>query len=220
MFIQNYERWLLQAKDKEKIITLIAVNNQKDKDTLLAYNKNLNIKVTGESVGITTPIYALSKDLQANDEDIVIVVCDDINCIEHWDEYFRQEFSKHSGCLYINDGIQDTVSFANLAVTMPVMDYKTLKKIGKIIFHPEYLHYYSDNELYYNLKELGLLIDLRNNGVKFQHEHFYLGHRAKDSHDDNIIVKCSDVDKETFNRRMKLPITERIKYDRCIQIRL
>jgi hypothetical protein len=211
LFITNHKRWMKSAFNPRRIKTLVAVNTEEQKQELLNYNSSLEIKVCGEGLGICKPIYELTRDLKADDTDTIIVVSDDVDCFYNWDIHIRGLYTIFSGCLFFNDGVQDIRNIGNPAITMPVMDYKTLKILNFIIFHPDYKHYFSDNELYRNVKDLGLLTDLRDDKTVFQHEHFDIGKRERDSHDLEIITNCSDIDRDTYYRRMNLPVEERIK---------
>jgi hypothetical protein len=212
MFIFNHKRWMENAINKDQIVTYVAVNTEREKEILCQYNKSLNIKVCGNLLGVCKPIYELSKDLVFNDNQIIIVVCDDVNCIPSWDVYFDSLFKMYkNSLLLINDGLQDPNNVNNPAVTMPVMDSEGLKSLNNIIFHPEYMHYFCDNELYYNAREIGILIDLRKESEVFQHEHYDIVLRPIDDVDGEIISKCGFHDREVYDRRMKLSIGERLK---------
>ena len=75
MFIENHMNWIANAKDKDSIRTIVAVNTEKDKYILLEYSENLKVKVVGETIGVCKPIYELSKELKANDDDVCCVLC-------------------------------------------------------------------------------------------------------------------------------------------------
>lgn len=114
----------------------------------------------------------------------------------------------------INDGIQHYGEKVRLvAISMPVMDIRTLKQLNRIIFHPEYKHYFADNEVYFNLKELGLLWDIRKDDKTiFQHEHYWIINKRKlDNVDQQIIDKCGNYDRIIYEKRMNLPLEKRLE---------
>jgi hypothetical protein len=230
MFIQRHKNWMKNASKKHFIHTLVAVNTIDEKDEiLLNYDEisqrlqdyQVKVKVTGdENLGVVYPIYELSKDLKLNDKDIVIVVCDDVECPENWDEYLVDEFKLWNGALMIRDGYQHyeydiskmiSKKIIPPAVSMPVMTFKCLKKLNMIIFHPDYKHYFADNELFLNLYELGLLKDDRNSdSVIFEHIHYCTGKRASDKLDDKIIG-LGNQDRGMYFKRINLAVQDRIK---------
>jgi hypothetical protein len=75
------------------------------------------------------------------DGDIFIVVSDDTEPCEHWDEKILNEVDgKVDWILKTQDGIQKWI------ITMPVMDRAYYNRFG-YIYHPDYLHMFCDTEL-------------------------------------------------------------------------
>lgn len=231
MFVSRHKTWIERASKKHYIHTLVAVNTEKEKEEIvLNYDEisqgmidyDVDIKVTGEdNLGVVYPIYQLSKDLKLNNSDIVIVVCDDVECPENWDEYLFDNFMDWDGAEMIRDGYQHYEYNVDKmlknesippAVSMPVMTFKCLKKLNMIIFHPDYKHYFADNELFLNLYELGLLRDERSaDSIVFEHIHYCTGKRASDGLDNQIINKLGNHDRATWIKRRVLDVKDRIK---------
>lgn len=214
MFKTNYQKWIDNAKDFSIVDTYIAVNNEGQKKEILNDFPNVDIKVIGENLGVCKPIYEITKDLKGKDDDILIGVFDDVSCIPNWDEYLLNYYKDYTGALLINDGVQHYGETVRLvAISMPVMDIRTLKQLNRIIFHPEYKHYFADNEVYFNLKELGLLWDIRKfDKTIFQHEHYWIINKRKlDAIDQQIIDNCGDYDRIVYEKRMKLPLQKRLE---------
>jgi hypothetical protein len=200
------------ALDVNIVETFVAVNTDDQKNKILKYNENLNIKVCGNLLGLCKPIYALSSILKCEESDIILVICDDTAPIFHWDKYLTSLFCNDNiWSIFLNDGLQNPNNNINPVITMPVMTFSCLKKLNYKIYDPEYNHYFCDNELWFNLMELGLLTDLRTSSKIFQHEHYELGKRQIDSIDENIIKNCSIKDRETYSRRMQMNVEERLK---------
>jgi hypothetical protein len=88
------------------------------------------------------------------------------------------------------------------------LTYNCLKKLNKAIYHPAYHWQYSDAELYQNLIALQLLKITA--GPKFTHRHYSHGLRSQDQYD-AVGGALMDRDLLTFQARMKLPISERLK---------
>ena len=219
MFIDRHKHWMENKSGGIKIHTLVAVNTETLKkeieDNYDVSNLELEIKVTGdEKIGICKPIYELTKNLELNDDDIIIVVCDDVNCIPNWDEYLVSEFKNWNGAIMIRDGYQHyefDIKKTVPAVSMPTMTFECLKKINKIIFHPDYFHYFSDNELYLNLTELELMKDERSaESVIFEHIHYSNGKRTLDDKD-QLVIQIGNDDRATYHRRLQFSVEKRIQ---------
>jgi hypothetical protein len=70
---------------------------------------------------------------------------------------------------------------------------------------------FSDSELYFNLKDMGLLIDDRmTDETMFEHHHYAAGKRNADQADQAYNHKWKE-DEITWNKRKNLPVEERIK---------
>lgn len=210
MFLDNWNKWFNNAVYKDNIELYVVVNNQNQKDYI--YNNNMHIKeieVYGANRGICRPLYYLSRNITANIDDIIMVVCDDVSCIHKWDKILFNLYENINGAIFLNDGIQDKADYKP-AVTMPVMDYATFHLLNKAIYHPSYYHYYSDNELYNNLVELKLLSDLTKSGITFQHNHHVTKHRKKDEIDEITHKGCWTHDEDNFMKRKNMIIWERL----------
>lgn len=216
MFTQNYSDWIASAKDNSRIDTIVAVNTEEQKKEIETKFPNTTVIAIGDNLGVCKPIYEITKDLEINDDDILIAMFDDVSCIKNWDDYLEKLFIDYTGAVLINDGIQNPdVSQAPIlvAITMPVMDGRTLKKLNRIIFHPDYMHYYADNEIYTNLTELNLIKDIRmEDTTVFQHRHYYKVNKRKlDAVDQAIIAKCGSPDRIVYDKRMALPLNKRLE---------
>jgi hypothetical protein len=69
---------------------------------------------------------------------------------------------------------------------------------------------FSDNELFFNCKELGLIINGYHDGIQFLHVHHSAGLRQPDQADQQYHSKWQ-VDQQTWNKRKLLPLEERLK---------
>ena len=153
-------------------------------------------------------MYSLCSRLACDDSDIIINAQDDYYPPYGWDEIILKEFEGFDGAVCFSDGIQ---VYPNPVCTMPCLTFSALKKLNRIIFHPEYRHLYCDNEYYANVKELGILKDVRQtNQTVFEHRHYSVGKRKADAIDERINSEEA-IDRATFERRMKLPLLERLK---------
>jgi len=110
------------------------------------------------------------------------------------------------GGIVVNDGVNraDTI-------TLPILDYYTLVRLNMVIYHPSYHHFYSDNELYSNLRDLNLLKNFQQaDQPVFEHKHWFGGQRPKSGMDEHNFSMI-EVDKANFmKRRALLGLSERL----------
>lgn len=125
--------------------------------------------------------------------DILIVVSDDFDCPEHWDTLLLQALEgKEDFCVKTKDGIQRTL------MTLPIMDRKYYERFG-YIYHPDYIHMYSDQEMTAVAHMLGRNIDV---DILFEHKHYSTGKFKKDA----ISIrndKSYEQGKQVFDRRLR-----------------
>lgn len=102
---------------------------------------------------------------------IFIVVSDDFDCPERWDERILQATEgKEDFIIKTQDGIQKWI------ITMPIMDRAYYNRFGYIYF-PEYKHMFCDTEISCVADMLGRKIDL---DILFPHNHYSIGKSIKD----------------------------------------
>ena len=218
-FIKKHTEWIKRANNKEKIKTYVAVNWLEHADKLRDYLKNdYIITLNTNNIGVCYPSYQLSSNLgtkmgKCENSDIVIFASDDFMAPESWDSYLIDKFKNKSGLLMVRDGYQlpDSSNMLYPAITIPIMTFESLLKLNKVIYHPKYNHMFSDVELYFNAKDLGLLYDDRlNDETTFEHHHYAAGKRQADNADQAYNMKWKD-DELTWNQRKLMSVEERIK---------
>lgn len=204
---ETYINWMTNSTtdpSEYPIETHIAVNTEEQKNQLTPWFRN--ITVIGENQrGPCWATYCLTKDLNCEENPILVLVSDDFFPPRGWDEYLQKEFKDYDGAIHVNDGYMHTC-----VMTIPIMTYNCLQKLNRIIYHPAYKWQYSDSELYYNLLGLGLVKEVMSPDVIFMHKHYSHGYRAQDENDvygNNM----SSIDAETFKHRMKLPVADRLR---------
>lgn len=211
MFCSRHKSWISNSSDPQNIKTYAAVNTKAQQETINNYDKNIEVYICGDQKGIVKPIYTMTSNLKAEDSDIIISVSDDFNCFSDWDLYLAECFNDFDGALFINDGLQPTDTNGNTIITLPIMTFSCLKKLNKILYHPDYMHYFGDNELFINLFELNLLKDIRKTSKIFQHDHYTNGKRPRD-HADNIVINyCGNHDREVYAKRRVMNIEKRLQ---------
>jgi hypothetical protein len=216
-FVTMHKIWLERATDKNNIITYVAVNSEADANVVkqvLSKNDEV-VVVTTDRRGVCYPSYMLSKDLEGENDDIVILASDDYLPPNNWNSYLKEKLYNREGGILINDGYQ-AIDFSNMAdpiIGLPILTFGCLEKLNKIIYNPYYNHLCSDAELYINLKELGLLIDERSmDNVIFEHLHWSSRKRQADLNDQSYYDNFEN-DKKTWEARKKMTLEERLKYE-------
>jgi len=204
MMKATHIQWIKNAINPSKIITNICVNTREQAEALSDdFN---NIYISGDKVhGVAPPSYVLGSKLKANPHDIIILASDDFYPIKNWDKWLKKQFKGYEGALLVNDGYQCTD-----CVTIPIMTFKCLRQLNGIIYHPDYKHLYSDNELYEVLKSLKLLKNLRKELVVFEHRHYDNGKRKRDKID-NLAHRSSQHAFKTFVQRRKLKVKDKLQ---------
>lgn len=218
-FKEMHSEWIKRADNPENIQTYVAVNWVEHANELRDYlKKNYLITLNTNRIGVCYPSYQLSSSLgvkmgQCKEDDIVILASDDFLPPENWDNYLIDKFKDNSGLLMVRDGYQlpDSSNMLYPAITIPIMTFESLLKLNKIIYHPKYNHMFSDVELYFNAKDLGILIDDRlNDETTFEHLHYAAGKRKADSADQAYNAKWKE-DEITWNQRKLMPVEQRIE---------
>jgi len=214
MFYDTYNDWKSKCSNIDNIILKVAVSNDSQKSIIDSYNiSNCEVFVADNGTrGVVYPTYYLTSNLDANDNDIIILSSDDFFAPIDWDLYLFDQFNDFAGCLFVNDGYQDPYNLGyRPSITIPIMTFKCLKLLNKAIYHPSYTHMFSDTELYFNVRDLGVLKDNRiNDNTLFEHRHFVLGKRSKDSNDEAYHINWEN-DHDNFVKRLSLNVLERIK---------
>jgi len=204
---EAYKEWVDKAVDPEDITIKIAVDTEQQRKELAEFD---DVIVIGEGrAGAARPVHELTKRIQADPDDIIILASDDFRPTNNWDKWIKDRFQEFScGALVVNDGHQKEKHM----MTLPIMSMKCLDRINRIIYHPSYFHMWSDCEVYENLHELGLLRDVRKShgNIVFPHKHYHWKGRKKDKYDKRA-ESFSKGDKVNFDLRMQLPVAERIK---------
>jgi len=161
------------------------------------------VVVTGDVQGVTHSCQRLADMVEGPDTDVVILASDDFYPPKNWDRWIIDTIEDPSAIL-VADGY-----YRNEAVTIPIMTMGCLKRLNRVIYHTSYVHNYSDQELYYNLLELDLLVDLRDKSPCFEHRNWANKKRRADEVDRPLMDSAKD-DGINWNRRMKLTLQERL----------
>lgn len=138
------------------------------------------------------------------DGEIIMVVSDDTEPVQDWDEKISNWNTQSDWILKTQDGIQDYI------ITMPVMDRAYYNRTGHI-YHPDFTHMFCDTYMTCVADITGRKIT---SNLLFKHNHYSVGGSTMDE-----VNKKNDATwkqgEETFLRLMKQFTPEerrRIKY--------
>lgn len=106
--------------------------------------------------------------------DIIVLLSDDFDCPENWDQKILDAFSKVYGMGFLLKTFDST---QNWIVTLPIMDKFYYKSKG-YIYHPDYTHMFCDTDMTH-VAELEDKLIVRNDLV-FIHRHYSTGSCEKD----------------------------------------
>lgn len=204
-----YNVWKNNASNFDNTKIKIVTDSEEHKSLLTEFDDVIVVD-NGDRPGITKPLYELTKNLECDDNDIIVLCSDDFIPPKNWDTYITEELKDFDGCLLPSTGKHD-FSSVNI-VTIPIMTFGCLKKHNKIIYHPCYYHMNSDTELYDDLYEMNLLKDLRTrDDFIFVHYHWTDGKRAMDEHDKLLHHLAVTHDGKLYQERKTMTLIERMK---------
>jgi hypothetical protein len=209
--LETSKKWVDNCVNKDNLYFQIIMANEEQKKEVEKFNiPNCEVSFTDEKPGYPYAITKLTRDLNINDEDIIILLSDDFICPSNWDEYIYHKFETWEDALFLNDGVWSVHNKTVGLITLACMTFSCLKKLNKVVFSPDYFHSYCDNEAFDNLYQLGLLKDDRDiDNVVFKHEHYCLGGRQKDEIDFRIDGYFKQ-DQETYLARKQMNVSERL----------
>ncbi len=146
-----------------------------------------------------------------SDYDVTVLASDDYSVPLGWDSYLYEQFKDFDGMLIANDHKSYTTK-TNI-VPIPICSGKFLKRLNGILYHPDYSHFFSDQELYDIVMEIGNVKDRRGTtDPRFEHKHWTFGGRQKDEFDlrnNTWWVK----DKQTYERRKSLSLDQKLQWN-------
>jgi hypothetical protein len=133
-------KWLSSAYDKTQIEYILSVD--KNDNDLSRYREigkqNGTYVLTSRN---KSAIEAINNAAKVSTSNLIVVVSDDFDCPEHWDEKLLKEVEgKEDFYLKTKDGIQDFI------ITMPVLDRKCYERFGYVYFEG-YSHLFCDTEM-------------------------------------------------------------------------
>ena len=206
-------KWIENCTHKDRLHFKIAMATEEQKDTIERFGiPNCEVVAITDKPGYNYAITQLTTNLEVNDDDILVLLSDDFACLPNWDEFIYNKFKDWDGAIFLDDGVQNIhTKEGNLCITLACMTFECLKKLNKVVFSPNYFHFFSDDEAFHNLYELGLLRDNRDtDNFIFRHEHHAGGFRTPDEFDTRANTHAN-IDSLMFNKRSQMSVYERLE---------
>jgi hypothetical protein len=177
MALQTKKNWMQNAIHKSSIEYILSIDNNDptlydynwmfshEYDTKIKYNNNWSAM---EAINVVAP---------QSIGNLIVVVSDDFDCFEGWDEYLLSHLQGDSDYIVkTSDGYMNS----DWLITLPIMDRAYYNRFG-YVYHPEYKHMWSDTEMTTVGHMLGKIIDLQNSNAVFKHRHYTINEMQKDA---------------------------------------
>jgi hypothetical protein len=161
--LKTIYKWMSWAVTGPEVIISIDEDDPRKLD-YIEYAEKLGVKIIANKN--RSAIDAINNAALAATGDIFIVVSDDTDCPERWDEKILKEVEgKTDWIMKTQDGIQAWL------ITMTLMDRTYYNRFG-YIYHPDYKHLWADTELTAVADLTGRVI---NSDLLFPHLHPCMG---------------------------------------------
>lgn len=207
--------WISKASDPDNVYVFVQTDTLEEASQIEHDNIICKGAQKYKTPGVTGPCQSLiymimlQSVVQIRDDDMIIFASDDFFPPEDWDEILEEH--AWDGALIFNDTIQGPGSEV---VTLPILNYGTLKRLNYKLYPTAYHHSYSDNELYLNLKDLNSIKDLRSSheSIIFEHRHHGNGKRPVDLKDRSFL-RFEREDKKIWESRKRMTLEERLNIE-------
>lgn len=168
-------KWSNATKYPDGVRWVLSVDNDDDIGAYIdAYNK-IHTSVSPIMNNNSSSVEAINnaaKHFITDDADVFLVVSDDTESCQHWDEKIYDIVNgKKDWILKTQDGIQPWI------ITMPIMDRAYYNRFG-YIYYPGYKHLFCDTELTCVADIAGRKIT---SNLLFPHNHYSIGKSIKDA---------------------------------------
>ena len=211
MALQTKNHWMHNAIHKSSIEYVLSIDNSDpslhDYNWMFRHNYDVRIEYNNNFSAIDA-INVVAPQIVGN---IIIVVSDDFECFEGWDEYLLTHLEGDEDYLVkTSDGYLNN----DWLITLPIMDRKYYNRFG-YVYHPEYKHMWSDTEMTTVGNMLGKIVDLQNSNAVFKHKHYTINGMEKDAvneKNDATWNQGKALFLERFDRNFDLSAEEIVKH--------
>lgn len=224
--ITRATQWLERASDKTSMQFMFGVNTDEHLALLMAMPNPLRERSVwflypdcrpGATATATKLTRMLVQDFGASlDRSIVVLASDDFESPQNWDSHLLSEALPYTKehpelrtmvALIVNDGYKKDTNI----IPLPVVSGPCLKRLNGIIYHPNFRHFFSDEELFYVATELGLIRNLRGTDAPvFHHRHWSFSGRDRDQFDERNNTHWTE-DKATYDLRKDWPVEKKLE---------
>ncbi len=205
--LRQSARWLELSANPDQVEIIFGVNTNQDwiKIGLEKRPHSSAFLFKDARPGVTATATELSR-LPVDDSDIIVLASDDFEAFMGWDRLIALELSGAYDAL-----IADGYKIGTNIVPIPIVNGVLLKRLNGILYHPDYRHFISDQELFDVLTEMRVIKDRRGCGmICFQHRHWSFKGRKKDQFDERNNTWWNE-DKATYERRKKMSLEEKLR---------
>lgn len=163
------KKWLDRAGIRVEYILSVDVDDPYIYDYSGMFTNNIDVSVHVNAN--KSAIQAINVAAKKSAGDLIVVVSDDFDCPDNWAISLIESLKDKSDFIVkTQDGIQPTL------ITLPIMDRVYYERFG-YIYHPDYLHMFSDQEMTAVGHMLGKIVDLP---ILFKHNHYSTGAMNQD----------------------------------------
>lgn len=164
---QTRMNWMLKSSGKHEIEYIMSVD--RSDVTLPQYCVMFTDLLVADN---RSSVQAINAAAEQATGDILIVVSDDFECPENWDEQIVKAAPAHKNwVMKTQDGTQGWI------ITLPIMDRFYYEEFG-YIYYPQYEHMFSDTDLTSVADMTGRKVTA---SINFIHNHYTVSKVRKDS---------------------------------------
>jgi glycosyltransferase involved in cell wall biosynthesis len=173
MAFDTIKEWIGRAKNPENIQYVLSLDDTESmQDQYRSYLSGIEKEIHTCYNNNRSAIDAINNAVQHCTGDLFIVVSDDFECPQHWDEQLVQLLDdKEDYVVKTQDGTQPWI------ITLPIMDRTYYNRFG-YIYYPEYRHMFCDTEMSHVGALLGRTIT---SNIVFPHRHYTTGAMKRDA---------------------------------------
>jgi len=164
MALETATKWITRCKDTSQIEYILSLDND---DHLLMQYHDLFTRLKDQVAIIqhnnSSAVEAINNAAPKTTGRILVVVSDDFDCPNHWDEQLIVSLKdKQDFVVKTKDGLQPFI------ITLPIMDRLFYNRFG-YVYNPIYKHMFCDTEMSCVGHMLGRTINL---DILFPHRHY------------------------------------------------
>lgn len=177
MAMETKNKWMSNALRPSEIEYILSVDNDdpqlQDYNTAFKYSGDVRMRYNNNN----SAMQAINVVAPISSGNLIVVVSDDFDCFEGWDEYLLSHLQGDTDYIVkTSDGYMNS----DWLITLPIMDRAYYNRFG-YVYHPDYKHMWSDTEMTTVGHMLGKIVDLQNSNAVFKHRHYSINEMQKDA---------------------------------------